>query len=421
MKGFKTIRKDYIKEKNNEDAWDSRQKLIEGWDADAIKNATVLIAGAGAIGNEVIKNLALLGFGNMIICDLDIIEGSNLTRTVLFSENDIGLEKAKLAAKRSSQMNLEKTSVADGFSGDIVYELGDGIFRHVDIVFGCLDNIETRRMVNKICMRYDIPFLDAGIGSFGYNLEIFNGHLCGCYECFATDSKYKMRFRKSCDVTKKEAATHNLMATVQTTSAMVAGLQVQEALKILCDNNPKFGYSFHFEGLSDRFEVYENIIDPNCMQHMMDARTNIVETELSYNNSLREFLQYILKDGYDVLSVKDDDFRNFVKYVKCPNCGTEKKIFQPLFKVFSDDFYCDDCTEKHNKYDNYIDDISVTEFSLESTEDEILDMKLKDLGIPAFHVLCVGNSKTEELAFYELTADMSFIIPNYYNKNISPM
>ena len=101
MNSFKVIRTE-----NPDDQWDARQKLIDGWNADAIRNATVLVIGAGAIGNETIKNLALLGFGNTIICDLDTIETSNLTRTALFTEHDIGKKKAPLAADRMREMNL---------------------------------------------------------------------------------------------------------------------------------------------------------------------------------------------------------------------------------------------------------------------------------------------------------------------------
>jgi len=62
-----------------------RFSLIGWWDQQKLKAAKVLVIGAGALGNEIVKNLALLGVGNVLIADMDRIENSNLSRSVLFS------------------------------------------------------------------------------------------------------------------------------------------------------------------------------------------------------------------------------------------------------------------------------------------------------------------------------------------------
>src|SRR4051812_22952215 len=76
----------------------SRFRLIQWWDQEKIGSARVLVVGAGALGNEILKNLALLGFRNVIVVDLDKIELSNLSRSVLYRESDIGKYKADAAA-----------------------------------------------------------------------------------------------------------------------------------------------------------------------------------------------------------------------------------------------------------------------------------------------------------------------------------
>src|SRR6185436_1639963 len=81
----------------------ARHRLIEGWDQERLAAARVLVAGAGAIGNEVIKLLALLGVGNILIVDFDHIEISNLTRSMLFRDADIGKSKALVAAERARE------------------------------------------------------------------------------------------------------------------------------------------------------------------------------------------------------------------------------------------------------------------------------------------------------------------------------
>lgn len=413
MKGFKKIN-----ECRPEDQWDARQRLISGWDANAIKNANVLVIGAGAIGNETLKNLALLGFGHVVVCDLDKVEMSNLTRTVLFSQVDIGKEKAALATQKFLQMNLEPTATADAFNGDIVYELGDGVFRRADVVLGCLDNVETRMYVNKICMRYDLPYIDAGIGALGCTLQIMKGHSYGCYQCYAADYKFEDRFRQSCDLTKKKAEAEGKMATVQCTSAIVAGIQVQEALKVVCNMNPEFGVELHFQGTANLFDKFKMNIDDNCWCHNLDVRTEIMETPFSASNSLREFLEYTTSLGYTSMELWDDKLRNFVTYVKCPGCGKEVKIFEPMFKVYSDDFYCDECKGSgvSDVHANIVDEISLYTYSLAETEKEILDMPMNSLGIPYFHVLPVTNLETGETMYFELSGDMERVMPAYSKK-----
>lgn len=412
MSNFKVLKID-----NPEDSWDARQKLIEGWDADAIRNATVLVIGAGAIGNETIKNLALLGFGNTIICDLDTIETSNLTRTALFTEHDIGKKKAPLAAARMREMNLEPTAIADSFDGDVVYALGDGVFRRATLVLGCLDNVETRMHVNKICMRYGIPYIDAGIGALGCNLQVMKGHEYGCYACFAPAYKFEDRFRNSCDITKKKAATAGKAATVQTTSAIIAGLQVQEALKIVCDMSPEFGIELYYQGTFHSFDKFRMRVDPKCTCHQLSPRTDIRETPLSHHNTLRELLTYTSAQGFRELSILDDKLRDFIATVDCPACGKSMRIFRPLYQVYSNDFYCDDCRgsthQLFERIDKYVD------FSLETTPDEILDLTLEELGIPAFHVLPLYDPDSEnyDRAYFELTGDLKQVLPNYYQKH----
>src|SRR5438034_4822208 len=75
-----------------------RFKLIGWWDQQRLAAARVLVIGAGALGNEIIKNLALLGVGQLLIADMDRVENSNLSRSVLYRAGDNGSLKASCAA-----------------------------------------------------------------------------------------------------------------------------------------------------------------------------------------------------------------------------------------------------------------------------------------------------------------------------------
>src|SRR6186997_2722198 len=83
----------------------SRLRLIQWWDQEKLRAAKVMVVGAGAIGNEVLKNLALLGIGHVWVVDCDEIEDSNLTRSILFRQTDCGRSKAIAAAGAMRNIN----------------------------------------------------------------------------------------------------------------------------------------------------------------------------------------------------------------------------------------------------------------------------------------------------------------------------
>src|SRR3954471_13616406 len=87
----------------------SRLRLIPWWRQEKLASAKVLVVGAGALGNEVLKNLALLGVGTTYVIDLDTVEPSNLSRSVLFRAEDGGRGKAEVAARRACEINPDVT------------------------------------------------------------------------------------------------------------------------------------------------------------------------------------------------------------------------------------------------------------------------------------------------------------------------
>ena len=114
----------------------SRLRLIPWWDQERLKNATIMVVGAGAIGNELVKNLALLGIGKILIFDMDRIENTNLTRSVLYRAKDVGRFKAEVAAERAMEINPDVKAKA--FVSNIVDDVGLGAFRRMDVVLGVI-------------------------------------------------------------------------------------------------------------------------------------------------------------------------------------------------------------------------------------------------------------------------------------------
>ena len=129
----------------------SRLRLIGWWDQDRIAAARILVVGGGALGNEVLKNLALLGLGKVYLIDFDRIQGSNLSRSVLFRAHHEGQPKSNVAAEMAMQMNPDCQIIP--IFGDVLTEIGLGMVRDVDLVICCVDNREARLWINRMCWK----------------------------------------------------------------------------------------------------------------------------------------------------------------------------------------------------------------------------------------------------------------------------
>src|SRR4051812_38400242 len=144
-----------------EDERFDRFRLIRWWDQSKLARAKVLVVGAGALGNEIVKNLALLGVGQVLIVDMDRIENSNLSRSVLYRASDNGSYKSEAAARAARDIYPDLRSHA--LVANAVYDLGMGVYRWADVVMGGLDNREARLSINRACLKVGRPWIDGAI------------------------------------------------------------------------------------------------------------------------------------------------------------------------------------------------------------------------------------------------------------------
>jgi molybdopterin/thiamine biosynthesis adenylyltransferase len=146
-----------------------RQKLIQGWDQEVIKNATVFIAGVGALGCEIGKDLALMGVGKLMLCDLDTIETSNLSRQMLFYRGDEGRYKADVGAERLKLMNpFMETEV---FTYPL-QKIPMSKYQECDVIIAALDNVQARMDLNKFCLKLGIPMVEGGTVGFEGHVQV---------------------------------------------------------------------------------------------------------------------------------------------------------------------------------------------------------------------------------------------------------
>ena len=205
--------------------------LIDWWNQDRLRQAQVMVVGVGALGNEVLKNLALLGIGKLFIVDLDLIEASNLSRSILFRLEDAGRRKVDVAAEQIRHINPDVQVVT--FHGDIRRDLGLGVFRRMDVVLGCLDNRAARLAVNRACYRVGTPWIDGALDILMGMVRVFVPPDSACYECTLTEQDYQLlNLHYSCPQIRPEDVTQGRMPTTPTSASIIGALQVQEALKL---------------------------------------------------------------------------------------------------------------------------------------------------------------------------------------------
>ncbi len=207
--------------------------LLSWFKKERVKNARVLVAGAGALGNEVVKNLALFGVGHIYVADFDQIEISNLTRSILFREEDAYSHayKADIVAKRAREINpqIEVTPIV----GNLFSEVGFGLYRSVDVIIGCLDSRLARYLLNRMAMRAGKSWIDGSIENLTGAVKVYSPGI-SCYECgLSRDEFNNIMLRTGCADVVRTQTEHGRIATTPISASIVGALQVQEAMKII--------------------------------------------------------------------------------------------------------------------------------------------------------------------------------------------
>jgi len=365
--------------------------FISWWEREKVVNANVMVVGAGALGNEVIKNLTLMGVGNIFIVDFDTIEFANLSRSVLFRESDTGRKKAEVAAARAKEINPNVH--VQYFHGDITTALGLGVFRRMDVIIGCLDNREARLAVNRFSYWINKPWVDGAIQEFFGLARVFVPGEGACFECTLTEiARSDLSIRYSCPLLARENILLGKVPTTPTIASIIAGIQSQEALKLIHNKPVEPGKVIHFNGMTNVVHTTSYTPVEDCESHWTYG--DITELPLRANTTtLDDILQIAHHDlGPDAVIELDQEL---ILSLNCPQCGTHEEVLQPISEVGFNRAHCSVCGL-----------LRETEMTHTIHGDEnFLSRTLASIGIPPLHILRAYN--TEEYRFYELTGDLN--------------
>jgi len=260
-----------------------RQKRIGGWDQNKISKSTIMVIGAGATGNEVVKNLVLTGVGKIILIDYDFINFSNLNRCILFNEKAAEQQEYKVDVVKNACEELNPNVEVVPIKEDI-NDIDKGLYKQSDVICSCLDNVEARIQANNYAYYFNIPFVDSGIEQFfGTVQAVYSGVKdSACLQCAISGKDLDLMWKKfSCtgqEIESENGETVPKIATIITTTSIIGGIQTQQTLKFILNLDdfkkygkwntqigaPLIGKQLNYNGLLNKFTIIEKLKNPSC-------------------------------------------------------------------------------------------------------------------------------------------------------------
>ena len=366
-------------------------EFISWWEREKVQKAKVLVIGAGALGNEVLKNLALMGVGNIFVVDFDKIEAANLSRSVLFRENDNNRSKAEVAAARAKSINPEVH--IQYLNADVTTGLGLGVIRRMDAIIGCLDNREARLAVNRFCYWMNKPWVDGAIQELLGLMRVFKPGEGACYECTLTEQALRdLSLRYSCQLLARQNVLLGKVPTTPTIASIIGGMQSQEALKLIHNMTVEPGKVVHFNGLTNMMHTTAYVPREECESHWTYG--DITELPARAERTTLQDLLRIARSDLGAQAVIELD-QELITSLECPKCQTMEQVLRPLNQITFEAGHCPTCGTLRD-----------AQFTHVITGDEnFLHRTLSSVGIPPLHILRAQNGV--EYRFYELTGDLS--------------
>ena len=168
----------------------SRQTELIGWGVEGQERllaSRVFVAGVGGLGCAAAVYLAEAGIGELVVCDGDVVERSNLNRQFLYSRDNITEPKAVVAAAALRRLNPDIT-VTPMFA-EIDTSTAVSLVEGSDLVLDCLDNPETRMILNRATIAAGIPMVYAAVAEYTGYLSFLSPPATPCLECFVDGTR----------------------------------------------------------------------------------------------------------------------------------------------------------------------------------------------------------------------------------------
>ncbi|MBM3274687.1 MAG: ThiF family adenylyltransferase, partial [Candidatus Sericytochromatia bacterium] len=198
---------------------------VPGWDAGRLQDARVVVAGAGALGAEIARQLALSGVGRLLIADAVGVTSEDIGSSGMFRFEDLGMPRAYLVRSRLQALCPDLRAHA---LSESPLSLGSGVVRNADLVVASDCVPRARLALDRWCRKTGRPWIDASSGVYHGQFRVLRATTGACLECGMPDGVRKAL------TTALPAAVGTAPLAVPATIAVVAGLISQTALRLLC-------------------------------------------------------------------------------------------------------------------------------------------------------------------------------------------
>jgi sulfur-carrier protein adenylyltransferase/sulfurtransferase len=217
-----------------------------------MKNAKVLVVGAGGLGSPALMYLAAAGIGTLGIVDFDVVEESNLQRQVIHGQSDVGRSKAESA--RDSVKEINPLVNVQLHEERLDSSNAMRIFADYDLIVDGTDNFATRYLVNDACVLLGKPYVWGSIYRFDGQASVFWSEHGPCYRCLYPEPP-PPGMVPSC----AEGGVLGVLC------ASIGSIQVNEAIKVIAGiGEPIVGRLMIYDALEMTYRSVKVRKDPEC-------------------------------------------------------------------------------------------------------------------------------------------------------------
>lgn len=217
----------------------------------------VLLVGAGGLGAPISLYLAAAGIGQLVICDDDVVELSNLQRQVIHTEAAIGQPKVESAQRRLAALNhrTDIVAVRERVSSANI----DALLEQVDIAIDGTDNFALRYLLSDACVKHAKPMVYGAVQRFAGQVSVFDAGrqrgVAPCYRCLFPEPPHP-----------EDAPNCSEAGVLGVLPGLVGLLQANEVLKLaLGMGQSLIGRLLSFDALATQFREIRLPPDPDCV------------------------------------------------------------------------------------------------------------------------------------------------------------
>ena len=325
---------------------------------------------------------------------------------MLFREQDAFEHafKSEVVAKRAREINPQIQ--VEAIVGDLFSDVGFGIYRRADVVIGCLDSRLARYQLNRLCMRAGKSWVDGSIENLTGVVRVYAPGV-SCYECGLSREEFNhIMLRTGCADVVRTQTSAGRVATTPVSASVIGAIQVQEAMKIIHQNEEQpapfktlAGKMLRYEGMSCSVNTYNfSSWKQTCPAH---ERWDSVQEcpRLSASLTLPQALD-VLKQELGVEAVEINMRNNkFVDVIISDRPEKEFRVMVPesrLDEVIKGDREMRQLSYRTLFHKHFFENLDA--------DFPYPDLTLRQLGIPPLDVLQVTTSKGQ--FFVELTGDL---------------